>query len=507
MKYIRRLDVLLLAATLGCGDNDNGIVEPPPVLEAVVLGSIQTGAGVPIAGAAVEIQAWRDGCGTGVPIRPSGVDSASQLVTDAGGGYLGVLHGEGDSFDACLTVEVEAPPVYHVLPVADTGSIISFNPTEAPADSVRIDFVPTVDLPIGYRGISAGLARACGLTTRGAAFCWGLVDGGQIGGGLLPEPSEVPLAVAGGVEFDMLATSANHTCGMTGAGVAYCWGRNTVGELGTGAVLAGNLTPVAVAGSHVYEWITVGATFSCGVTTGRDGLCWGNNFVGQLGIGSDEILSPEPTPVAGGLLFSQIDGGGAFACGFTDSGAAHCWGVSWLGSLGDGSPIDLDAEIWSTVPVPVVGGLSFERISVGDYFACGLTADGRLYCWGDNRWGQVGDGTTESISTPTDAATSLTVAQVTTGGHHACVLTTDGEAYCWGRNQHGQLGDGTLAERHTPTPVATDLRFNDIAAGHSFTCAVTQSDEVHCWGRGTNGQLGNGILQDQLLPVLVADPY
>jgi len=507
MKYRQRLGILLLVAIPGCGDSDNGVVDPPPVLEAEVLGSVRTGAGVPIAGAAVEIQAWGDGCGIGVPIHPLGTDSTSSVFTDTAGGYHALLREEGDRFDACLTVEVEAPPVYHVVPVADTGATIDFNPTDELADTVRIDFVPPMDLPIRYTDVSAGGLRTCGLSTNGAAFCWGRVNTGQIGDGLYPEPSDVPIAVAGGIEFTALATEGGHSCGLTEVGTAYCWGGNPHGQLGIGAVTLGSLSPLAVVGEHTFESITVGATFSCGTATNGTGLCWGNNFVGQLGVGSEDILSPVPTPVFGGLHFEQISGGAsATACGVSDASAAYCWGFNWLGSLGDGYPVDPDVEVWSTVPIPVVGGLSFQLISVGAYFTCGLTDDARLYCWGDNRWGQVGDGSNENTSNPTEVATALSFVTVAAGAWHACALTQAGDAYCWGRNDHGQLGDGTQADRYEPTRVQTTAVFTGISAGELYTCAVSVDHKLYCWGKGENGQLGTGTLDDQTTPVQVVDP-
>ena len=420
MKYRQRFGILLLAAIPGCGDSDNRVVDPPPVLEAVVVGSVRTGAGVPVAGAAVEIQAWRDGCGIGVPIRPSGADSTSPVFTDTAGGYHALLREEGDRFDACLTVEVEAPPVYHVVPVADTGSTIGFNPTDELADTVRIDFVPPTDLPIQYVEVSAGHGRACGLTTRGAVFCWGLVGGGQFEGVLLPDPSAIPVAVAGGVVLGTQSTWGSHSCGLTNDGAAYCWGANSHGQLGSGTVSPGHLIPLSVAGQHVFTGLTTGISFSCGITMNGTGLCWGNNFVGQLGSGSEEILSPIPTNIAGGLRFTHVSGGAdATACAVSNSGDAYCWGLNWLGSLGDGSPIDPDVPTESRVPVRVVGGLSFQSISVGGYFACGMATGNHLYCWGDNRWGQLGNGSTTSTSTPTQVAASPMFSQVTAGYLHA----------------------------------------------------------------------------------------
>jgi len=158
-----------------------------------------------------------------------------------------------------------------------------------------------------------------------------------------------------------------------------------------------------------------------------------------------------------------------------------------LGELGDGTTVE------RTSPTPVAGGLTFAQLGrVGFYHTCGVTFDGAAYCWGDNTWGQLGDGTTTWEPSPVLVAGGLTFAAVSAGSYHTCGVTSGGAAYCWGGNSAGELGDGTFTQRTSPVAVAGGLMFATVSAGDSHTCGVTTGGAAYCWGDNPSGQLGNG---------------
>src|SRR5947199_232466 len=236
--------------------------------------------------------------------------------------------------------------------------------------------------------------------------------------------SELPVTT--GLTFAQVSAREYYACGVTTAGAAYCWGYNGDGELGNGTTTT-SPTPVAVSGGLTWAAVSAGLYHTCGVTTAGAAYCWGYNGDGQLGNGTT-TNSPTPVAVAGGLTFATVSAGGRSACGVATAGRAYCWGYNGDGELGNGTTTN------STTPVAVAGGLTFAAVSAGFNFACGVTTAGAPYCWGDNGFGELGNGTTTNSPTPVAVAGGLTFATVSAGHYHACGVTTAGAACCWGDN-------------------------------------------------------------------------
>jgi alpha-tubulin suppressor-like RCC1 family protein len=218
------------------------------------------------------------------------------------------------------------------------------------------------------------------------------------------------------LSFSALATGGYHTCGLTSAGAAYCWGWNVRGELGDGSTTGPEFcntsrypcssTPVAVSGGWTFTALATGADHTCALTSAGAVYCWGLNDDAQLGVGTatgpetchdpntrDVSCSTFPLAVTGGLDFQEIATGGAHTCGLSNTGAAYCWGDDLDGELGNGSTTN------SSVPIAVAGGLTFDALAAGGYHTCGLTSAGVAYCWGWNQFGQLGIGTTTGPET------------------------------------------------------------------------------------------------------------
>jgi len=325
------------------------------------------------------------------------------------------------------------------------GSLDSTGPSSAPRQ---------VTGGLAFEGLGAGGDHACGLTASHVLYCWGLNNGGQLGLGTSgPETcilgyyssascSTKPAAVVGGLAFTLVSAGYDYTCGITTAGAAYCWGNNVGGQLGDGTTIS-RPSPVPVAGGLTFATLTAGAGHTCGITTAAATYCWGANDNGQLGDGTTTVQT-SPVPVQGGLTFASVSAGNDHTCGITTEGATYCWGSNAVGQLGDGTTTS------STGPVPVLGGLAFAALSAG---TCGLTTSSLLYCWGANHLGQLGDGTTTNRTSPVSVVGGLTFTSVSAGGSHTCGLTTGGVLYCWGENYRGMLGDGTTVDGVAPVKV------------------------------------------------------
>jgi alpha-tubulin suppressor-like RCC1 family protein len=339
-----------------------------------------------------------------------------------------------------------------------------------------------------FARLTAGGGHTCGVTTSGAAYCWGSNGAGELGNGSTAN-SSTPVAVAGGFTFAAVSAGGGHTCGVTTSGAAHCWGSNGNGQLGIGALdTLLHTTPVAVAGGLTFASLTAGSLHTCGVTSGGAVYCWGSNNYGTLGDGTTTYRTT-PVAVAGGLTFANVTAGFWHTCGLTSGGAAYCWGWSVYGNLGDSS------TALRTTPVAVAGGLTFASLTAGPDFTCGVTNGGAAYCWGANFFGALGDGSAPGqVTTPVAVVGGLTFAGVTAGSEHTCGLTSGGAAYCWGYNYYGELGNGSTSSSlgTTPAPVAVvgGLTFTSLTAGAFHTCGLTSGGAAYCWGSNEVGQLG-----------------
>lgn len=331
-------------------------------------------------------------------------------------------------------------------------------------------------------------------------------------------PRETPELQAGATSvasavltFYQLSSGSEHTCAVTTDGAAWCWGYNASGQLGAGTgsgpescsgaagPFACSTTPVRVVGGLRFRQISAGNYHSCGVTIEYRAYCWGSATT--VGDGT-EAERPAPAAVAGGHLFRQVEAGGHFTCGvsYTDN-KLYCWGVNSRGQLGDGS---LSGRL---SPVLVLGGLQFRQVSAGQSHACAISTDYRAYCWGDDRYGQLGDSTTQLRRTrPIKVVGGHLFRQIDAGGYHTCAVTTEYHAFCWGSGQFGQIGNGKTSGSRWPRAVSGGLSFRRASAGIFHTCAETLSSRVWCWGSNSYGALGDGSPQftNHLTPVAVA---
>jgi len=359
----------------------------------------------------------------------------------------------------------------------------------------------------GVAAVAAGGAHTCALITAGGVQCWGYNLYDQLGSGANENVSTTPVEVVGlGSGVTAIAGGGLHTCILTMAGGVQCWGRNDLGQLGDGTTTQ-RATAVNVVGLPSGVAAVAGGGFhTCALTTGGGVKCWGLNDRGQLGDGTSGVGNMSTTPVDVVGLNSgvaAVAAGLAFTCALTTVGSIKCWGWNSSGQLGDGTITT------SATPVDVTGLRSdIAAVAAGRHHVCVVTTAGGAKCWGQNGFGQLGDGTDGNIRTTPVAVVGLgaSVAAIAPADLHTCALTAAGRVQCWGHNVEGQLGDGTTTDSSTPVDV-TGLTSGvaAITASESssmgYTCALTAAGGVKCWGHNKFGQLGDGTSTDRAAPV------
>lgn len=313
---------------------------------------------------------------------------------------------------------------------------------------------------------SRAAAYASGVTSSGAIYCWGINSVGQLGDGTIVDKSS-PVLVLGGLTFSDVSQTTSTVIGLTTAGAAYGWGNNANGEAGVGDTNTRS-SPVAVVGGLTFQSIFTGNLTSFGITTGGAAYGWGLNSSGQLGV-NDINPRSSPTAVVGGLTFAQLYPGNAQCFGLTTAGAAYGWGTNGSGLLGIGDVASRSS------PVAVLGGLTFSKISCYSTYAMGLTTTGALYAWGGNANGQLGVGDVTPRSSPVLVLGGFTWADMgfDDNGTHSFGITTDGNLYSWGLNTSGQLGLGDIVARSSPVLVVGGLMGSMLPSIVKTTITVT----------------------------------
>ena len=362
-----------------------------------------------------------------------------------------------------------------------------------------------VGLTSGVSAIAAGSAHTCALTSGGGVKCWGNNSAGQLGDGTTTRRLTVVdvVGLTSGVRAIAAGGYGGHTCALTSGGGVKCWGNNSAGQLGDGTTTP-RLTAVDVVGlTSGVRAIAAGFWHTCALTTGGGVKCWGAYESGGLGYGTPtpHLTAVDVTGLTGGV--SAIATGYSHTCALTSGGGVKCWGANRSGQLGDGTttPRRTAADV-----VGLTSGVS--AIAAGASHTCALTSGSGVKCWGDV-WGiyvlyaeMLAGPTTTPQLTAVDVVGLTSGVRAITAGGHTCALTSGGEVKCWGGNRYGQLGDGTTTTQLTAGDVAgLTSGVSAIAKGYGHTCALTSGGGVKCWGRNGFGELGDGTTTQRLTAV------
>jgi alpha-tubulin suppressor-like RCC1 family protein len=368
-----------------------------------------------------------------------------------------------------------------------------------------------------WKSVDAGYQHTCALTNDGTAYCWGRNTDGELGAGHYdhrsrPERVATFLKLdeiqAGGLPYYDNLWEQAHTCGRLGGGV-FCWGGFHNDQLGDGQ---GPCTPDQTP-HECAQPIPVEIDVTC--TT-----CGSSPQVESIAVGGSHscagILSDYPGEVScWGSIGSGNQGwtpsaGGAHVCTYSSLVGTLCMGDNRAGQLGDGTTNDAASSVQvrdaSTNPL-------WSRPVAGFQHSCAVV-NSRAWCWGSNSRGQLGTtapaggcgGNPCSVYAVPVQQLNVNVSAITLGLEHTCALAS-GDVYCWGSNTQGQLGNTNAASSSVvPVLVEGGHTFVGVSAGAEYTCGVTAEGSLYCWGDNLRGQLGNGTTADSRTPVRVSEP-
>jgi alpha-tubulin suppressor-like RCC1 family protein len=416
------------------------------------------------------------------------------------------------------TFAIVAPSITSVSPSSGSiagGNTITINGNNFSYNQLNFTAVST----------SAEASHTCGVAS-GQAYCWGKYDNGQLGGNeyydtARPSPVDIT-GVLANKTITNIATGSDFTLALASDGTLYSWGGNSNGQLGNNST-TDNPTPVAVdmsgalAGKTITA-ISAGTNFSLALASDGMVFAWGSNNNGQLGNNSTTDSSAPVAVIMNGALsdktIKSISAGGSYAIALATDGTAFGWGYNYYGQLGNNSTSQ------SLVPVAVttsgvLSGKTISQITAGDSSVLVLTSDNKLFSWGYNGSGQLGNNSTTDSHIPiavtmSGALAGKTVTSIAAGLNHFIASTLDGIAYDWGYNGNGQLGNNSTTDSHIPiavdtTNVMSGKLISSVVASANSSFAISASGAIYSWGANDTAQLGDGTTYVNMAPDTVSN--
>ncbi len=373
--------------------------------------------------------------------------------------------------------------------------------------------------------------------------CWGRNQYGQLGQGNTvtygTTPTRVgdnppPIELGTGRTATAVSTNLYNSCAVLDNGSMKCWGRGNNGQLGQGSTetignqsgqMGDDLPPIDLGTGRTATATTEGIEHSCAILDDATMKCWGGNVWGQLGQGNTTTIGNAPGEMGDYLAAidlgtsrtaTKISAGFANTCALLDDQSMKCWGQNNWGQLGRGNtkPVgNKPGQMGDRLAAIDLGtGRSATAITSGYAHNCALLDDGTVKCWGQNAYGQLGQGINSTIGDqsgemgnnldPIDLGTGRTARAITAGNYHTCAILDNATMKCWGRNDYGQLGQGSttnlgnapgeMGDNLPPIDLGTGRTAIAITAGNFHTCAILDNVTMKCWGRNEYGQLVQG---------------
>ncbi|MES2630677.1 MAG: hypothetical protein V4611_01850 [Patescibacteria group bacterium] len=497
-----------------------------------------------------QLHGWGDGQYGQLAVEPAtitqGYNSDTTSTTSTHGEYSPVaVPTVGTAVDGKTIVAIAAGYM-HTLAIDSDGKVYSWGLNESGqlgnsssgGFTATPTLVTTAGTPMAGKtivAIDAGFFHSSAVASDGTIFTWGKNNLGQLGDGTNTQ-RVVPVAVnttgtpMAGKVITEVASGYDTTIARASDGSVYSWGTNANGELGDGTTtnrnkpVAVNTTGTPMAGKSITH-VSSNTNHAVAVDSNGAVYTWGYNYYGQLGNGATLASQTKPvavitanTPMSGKFITSVISADN-HSVALDANGKVYAWGLNTMGVLGN------DANVNSSVPVSVsetnnsLSTKTISKISAASMHTFALASDGTLYAWGYASQGELGvgsivvtsgQGTPQIIPQANTGLANKTVSAISAGGSFSVALDSTGKLYTWGTNNYGELGNGYPLQKKTAAAVTTSgtalqgKTVTLVTTGDYHSLAVTSDGGVYSWGKNDTGQLGDGTFVSHDLPAQVA---
>lgn len=378
--------------------------------------------------------------------------------------------------------------------------------------------------------IALGGWHSAAVSESGQFYTWGYNGNGQLGDDT-GSNRNVPLSISGHLDLNAGETIAqtsfgyNHSSILTSNSRLLTWGRNDYGQLGDNTVVAKS-SPVDITSQfsllsgETIAQISLGSNHSSALTSANRLFIWGYNGSGQIGNNSTTncVIPTDITSYFNlnvGESIEKVVLGEFHSSAFTSTNRVFFWGMNTIGQLGDGTTTNrpVPTDITSNLNLHVEESIVDLSLGTGDSSI--LTSESRVFTWGMNINGQLGDGTTIGKLVPTEITSNFNldsgekITKIILRGGSSSAFTSASRVFTWGENTYGQLGDGTILSKASPLDITSKFvlvsgeTIADVALGFGHSALLTSDGRLFMWGRNTYGQLGNGVETDVNTPTLL----
>jgi len=375
---------------------------------------------------------------------------------------------------------------------SDTGTIEITDGSDAVQVTVTVHALYWIQ-------VSAGGVHTSAVKSDGTLWSWGYNSDGQLGDGTTINQSSPVQEATHATDWVQVSAGGHHTTAIKNNGTLWSWGKNYYGQLGDGTTI-NQSSPVQEA-THAADWVQVsaGGNYTAAIKNNGTLWSWGNNSYGELGDGTTTRQNSPVQEATHGTDWVQVSTGYFHTAAVKSNGTLWSWGYNSYGQLGDGT-----ITHQSSLVQEATHATDWVQVSARYNHTAAVKSNGTLWSWGYNSYGQLGDSTTINRSSPVQEAThAADWIQVSAGYFHTAAIKSGGTLWSWGDNGFGQLGDGTNASSYKPIPVNDDSNWQQISAGYYHTTAIKSDGTLWSWGRNSEGQLGDGTTVNKNAPIKI----